>query len=270
MEVRYQFTDGRISTSSSRRGPKLSVDALLRAVPSLPIAIVHGRRASESYEHAVRILRDTAQRMALPFAYLLEQNGRIQEFDWSHSSHAHQPVMTQLDTFPTREALLERWMQALQLTAPKEIQTLRYPYYQMGKKPRYYQEADFFEVIVIDECHRGSAQETSEWRKVLKHFSSAVQIGLTATPLSTDTVQTDEYVGSPLYQYSLHMGINDGFLAPYRVRRVHIDSVSIDSVDAGADSSHPHPTQERDESVPTDNRQNETGEIAQDDDGERV
>ena len=80
--------------------------------------------------------------------------------------------------------------------------------------------ANFFQVIVVDECHRGSASEDSEWRKVLNHFSGAIQIGLTATPLSTETVQTDDYFGESLYSYSLRMGINDGFLAPYRVRRI--------------------------------------------------
>lgn len=83
-------------------------------------------------------------------------------------------------------------------------------------------QRNFFQVIIVDECHRGSAQETSAWREVLKHFSSAIQIGLTATPLSTDEVQTDEYFGHSIYKYSLRMGINDGFLAPYRVRRVLI------------------------------------------------
>src|SRR5947209_1235143 len=79
---------------------------------------------------------------------------------------------------------------------------------------------DFFDVIIVDECHRGSAQADSRWRVILEHCESAVQIGMTATPLSTEMVQTDEYFGRPIYSYSLRMGINDGFLAPYRVRRV--------------------------------------------------
>src|SRR5438876_4783649 len=79
---------------------------------------------------------------------------------------------------------------------------------------------DFFDVIIVDECHRGSAQDDSRWRVILEYFVSAVQIGMTATPLSTETVQTDEYFGKPIYSYSLRLGINDGFLAPYRVRRV--------------------------------------------------
>ena len=79
---------------------------------------------------------------------------------------------------------------------------------------------DFFDVVIVDECHRGSAQADSSWRAILEYFNSAVQIGLTATPLNTDDVQTDDYFGRSLYTYSLRTGINDGFLAPYRVRHV--------------------------------------------------
>ncbi len=79
---------------------------------------------------------------------------------------------------------------------------------------------DFFSLIVVDECHRGSAQDDSNWRAILGYFDAAVQIGLTATPLRTDNVQTYDYFGGPVATYSLRLGITDGFLAPYRVRRV--------------------------------------------------
>ena len=79
---------------------------------------------------------------------------------------------------------------------------------------------DFFDLIVVDECHRGSAGSGSSWRAILEHFSSATQVGMTATPKRDDTVDTYDYFGSPLYEYSLAQGIDDGFLAPYRVRRV--------------------------------------------------
>ena len=82
---------------------------------------------------------------------------------------------------------------------------------------------DFFDLIVIDECHRGSAAEDSAWREILEHFSSATQIGLTATPKETHYVSNIEYFGEPVYTYSLKQGIQDGFLAPYKVVRVHID-----------------------------------------------
>ncbi|EHK5474409.1 TPA: DEAD/DEAH box helicase family protein [Escherichia coli] len=82
---------------------------------------------------------------------------------------------------------------------------------------------DFFDLIVIDECHRGSASEDSAWREILDYFSSSTQIGLTATPKETHEVSSTDYFGDPVYVYSLKEGIEDGFLAPYKVVRVDID-----------------------------------------------
>lgn len=82
---------------------------------------------------------------------------------------------------------------------------------------------DFFDLIVIDECHRGSAAEDSAWREILDYFEGAVQIGLTATPKETKYVSNINYFGDPIYTYSLSQGINDGFLAPYKVVRIDID-----------------------------------------------
>jgi type I restriction enzyme R subunit len=82
---------------------------------------------------------------------------------------------------------------------------------------------DFFDLIVIDECHRGSAAEDSAWREILEYFSSATQIGLTATPKETEYVSNIHYFGEPVYTYSLKEGIRDGFLAPYKVVKVHFD-----------------------------------------------
>ena len=81
----------------------------------------------------------------------------------------------------------------------------------------------FFDLIVIDECHRGSAADDSAWREILEHFSGATQIGLTATPKETEYVSNAAYFGDPVYTYSLKEGIRDGFLAPYKVVKVHID-----------------------------------------------
>lgn len=81
----------------------------------------------------------------------------------------------------------------------------------------------FFDLIVIDECHRGSAAEDSAWREILDYFSSAMQIGLTATPKETEYVSNIHYFGEPVYTYSLKQGIRDGFLAPYKVIKVHVD-----------------------------------------------
>jgi len=82
---------------------------------------------------------------------------------------------------------------------------------------------DFFDLIVIDECHRGSAKEDSSWREILAYFKKATHIGLTATPKETKETSNAEYFGDPVYTYSLKQGIDDGFLAPYRVIRVAID-----------------------------------------------
>src|ERR1700686_5138137 len=81
----------------------------------------------------------------------------------------------------------------------------------------------FFDLIVIDECHRGSAADDAAWREILTYFSAATQIGLTATPKETEYVSNIHYFGSPVYTYSLRQGIADGFLAPYKVVKVHID-----------------------------------------------
>ncbi|ULB11865.1 DEAD/DEAH box helicase family protein [Cereibacter azotoformans] len=82
---------------------------------------------------------------------------------------------------------------------------------------------DFFDLIIIDECHRGSAAEDSAWREILDHFSGAVQIGMTATPKETEYTSNIAYFGAPAYSYTLRQGIRDGFLAPYKVIKVHID-----------------------------------------------
>ncbi len=82
---------------------------------------------------------------------------------------------------------------------------------------------DFFDLIVIDECHRGSAKEDSAWREILTYFQNATHIGLTATPKETNEVSNIEYFGEPVYTYSLKQGIDDGFLAPYRVVRITLN-----------------------------------------------
>ncbi|ESY07315.1 EcoAI/FtnUII family type I restriction enzme subunit R [Mesorhizobium sp. RSR565B] len=79
---------------------------------------------------------------------------------------------------------------------------------------------DFFDLIIVDECHRGSARSDSSWRGILEHFKPAYQLGMTATPLRDDNRDTYLYFGNPIYEYSLRQGIDDGFLAPYRVHRV--------------------------------------------------
>jgi len=99
----------------------------------------------------------------------------------------------------------------------------------------YYKEypKDFFDLIIIDECHRGAANEEGSWRAILDHFSPAVHLGLTATPKRNDNVDTYAYFGEPVYVYSLKDGINDGFLTPYRVKRIrtNLDELVLTSDD---------------------------------------
>jgi type I restriction enzyme R subunit len=349
VETPYVFTNGRvfIRESSTQHGRKLRVDALLRAAASLPIAVVQTIHAGQVREEVIRRLREYAHhRLTVPFAYLLEEDGTILEFDWSASD---EPVQTTLTALPSSDALWNRWAEALGLTEKQTKEALHYPYQLSNPKPRYYQEAainraiiavlqakrnmrpyrilltlatgtgktkiafqliwklkrtrairnvlyltdrdwllsqamdnefapfgdarqrilgeastsrdilfatyqamadsetnpglyhdfprDFFDVIIVDECHRGSAQADSTWRVILKHFESAVQIGMTATPLSTDDVQTDEYFGKTIYMYSLRTGINDGFLAPYRVRSILMGPKQEDTSQAEADKA---------------------------------
>lgn len=91
-----------------------------------------------------------------------------------------------------------------------------------GKPAPYFGEypSDYFDFIIIDECHRGGANDESNWRSILEYFSPAVQLGLTATPKRKDNVDTYKYFGEPVYIYSLKEGINDGFLTPFKVKRI--------------------------------------------------
>lgn len=100
--------------------------------------------------------------------------------------------------------------------------------------------ADFFDLVIVDECHRGSANEEGSWREILDYFGSAVQLGMTATPKRDDNVDTYRYFGEPVYQYSLKQGINDGFLTPYKVKRIttNIDEYIVSSEDKVVSGEH--------------------------------
>jgi type I restriction enzyme R subunit len=125
----------------------------------------------------------------------------------------------------------------------------------------YYKEypKDFFDLIIIDECHRGAANEAGSWRAILDHFSPAVHLGLTATPKRTDNVDTYEYFGEPVYVYSLKDGINDGFLTPYRVKRVrtNLDELVLtndDEIIKGEASQDVYETNDFDNKIVADQR----------------
>lgn len=113
---------------------------------------------------------------------------------------------------PTNASLFFTIFQTF-MSGPKKEDGTQTPYF--GEYPR-----DFFDFIVIDECHRGGANNESTWRDILEYFSPAVQLGLTATPKRKDNVDTYAYFGEPVYVYSLKEGINDGFLTPFKVKQV--------------------------------------------------
>ena len=100
------------------------------------------------------------------------------------------------------------------------------PYYQQWDK-------EFFDFIIIDECHRGGANDEGEWRQLMEWFDSAVQLGMTATPRRTVNANTYNYFGDPVYQYSLKQGIADGYLTPFRVKMAesNIDTYTYDEDD---------------------------------------
>lgn len=102
-------------------------------------------------------------------------------------------------------------------------QWVRYDLKEGEKQPYESYSPDFFDLIVVDECHRSSIIEDKEWHQILEYFSSATQVGLTATPKAVDGANNIEYFGEPIYTYSLRQGIEDGFLAPYRVTKCFLD-----------------------------------------------
>ena len=125
----------------------------------------------------------------------------------------------------------------------------------------YYNEypADFFDLIIIDECHRGAANNEGSWRAILEHFTSAVHIGLTATPKRTDNIDTYNYFGQPVYEYSLKDGINDGFLTPYRVKRIrtNLDELVLtgdDHIIKGESNQDVYETEDFDNKIVVDER----------------
>lgn len=103
---------------------------------------------------------------------------------------------------------------------------------------------DFFDLIIIDECHRGGANDEGNWRKILEYFKPAVQLGLTATPKRQGNVDTYRYFGEPVYSYSLKAGINDGFLTPFRIKRIasNIDNYTYEPDDDVEGEIDPHKT----------------------------
>lgn len=141
-----------------------------------------------------------------------------------------------LGKVPTSANVFFAIYQALISGADEETETLSEALETVQKdinsESGYYRQydPDFFDLIIIDECHRGGAKEDGNWAEILKYFSSAVHLGMTATPKNQDNINTYVYFGEPVYEYSLREGIEDGFLTPYKVKRIrtNLDELVID------------------------------------------
>ncbi len=144
VNVPYHYTQGRVIPNSVQRGKRLIIDALLRVEASLPVAVVHVQRSQESQEEAVRRVRSAAELICLPFAYIFTHQKDFIELDWLGGSFSDPQLRSAL---PTRQELQTRWFSALQLTDPKDMEVLSYPY-QPDVPPRYYQEAAINQAII--------------------------------------------------------------------------------------------------------------------------
>lgn len=164
---------------------------------------------------------------------------KLWESKWSRKGEARHPRVLYLSD---RNILVDKPMrdefsvfEEARLKIQGEAVKSRYIYFALyqamakdDRRPGLFKEfaRDFFDLVIVDECHRGSANDDSSWREILEYFEPAVQLGMTATPLRADNQDTYRYFGNPVYTYSLKQGIEDGFLAPYRVHRI------VPSVDA--------------------------------------
>lgn len=153
---------------------------------------------------------------------------------------------------PFRDAI---WRGQGEIKTSRDLLFASYQWMTTMQDGRYhYQDypVDFFDVIIVDECHRGSASEDSSWRQVLEYFTPAIQVGMTATPLRSKSVQTAQYFGEAVYTYALSRGIEDGFLAPYRVRRVLVgEQAQTPQQDASFSTPQSNPGPFKEEGVHT-------------------
>ena len=251
------FTKGRIIVRGKlvSRGKAKRADYVLYYKPNIPVALIEAKDNTHAVGDGTQQALNYAETLNIPFVFSSNGDGFV--FHDRTGASAEQETALALDAFPPPGDLWARYRawKGLAPESPEEEIVLQ-DYFDdaSGRTPRYYQvnainaayeiylglyqaitgpeehqkifrelSPDFFDLIVIDECHRGSAAEDSAWREILEYFSSATQIGLTATPKETHYVSNIEYFGKPVYTYSLKQGIQDGFLAPYKVIRVHID-----------------------------------------------
>ena len=220
----YHDVNGKEPRYYQRAVIDLVVEAYAKGVKRMMFVMATGTGKTYTAFQILHRLMQSANGNNLRILYLADRNVLIdQTMDQDFKPFGNKMIKIENRTASTSyEVFMSLYQQLVEYNLPPGAPQ---PYEQFNK--------NYFDVIMIDECHRGSAKKNSEWRQILDYFSGAVQIGMTATP--RDDADSDNsnisYFGEPLYTYSLKQGIEDGFLAPYRVTKVHIN------VDGGMDIS---------------------------------
>ena len=204
-----------------------AVEAVAKGMKRLLIVMATGTGKTFTAFQIIHRLRTSNNKLKVLFLadrnFLIDQtiNQDFKPFGKVMTKVAHHEIKNSYEIYMS---LYGQWVEYDKDSAKDEeeidVATKKQPYESLSK--------DFFDLIIVDECHRGSAREDSEWRKILEYFSSATQIGMTATPKKGGGADNAEYFckennGEPIYTYSLKQGIEDGFLAPYRVTQSFLD-----------------------------------------------
>ena len=220
----YHGTDGKEPRYYQRAVIDLVVEAYAKGLKPMMFVMATGTGKTYTAFQILYRLMQTTNGNNIRILYLADRNVLIdQTMDQDFKPFGNKMIKIENRTASTSyEIFMSLYQQLVQYNLPPDAPQ---PYEQFNR--------NYFDIIMIDECHRGSAKKNSEWRQILDYFSGAVQIGMTATPRDdTDSDNSNiSYFGEPLYTYSLKQGIEDGFLAPYRVTKVHIN------VDGGMDIS---------------------------------
>src|ERR1019366_1463079 len=206
----YGITLGRLE-GHGRRGKPLTADYVL-VFRNHKLAVVEAKAWDEALTAGVAQAKNYAGKLAVRYAYSTNGQG-IYGIDMAAGTEGDiaREDIRKKGKVPKNGSLFFTIFQTFMSGPPKD-----------GKPSPYFGEypPDFFDFIVIDECHRGGANDESNWRGILDYFAPAVQLGLTATPKRKDNVDTYAYFGDPVFIYSLKEGINDGFLTPFKVKQI--------------------------------------------------
>ena len=211
------YSDQNINTPRyyQRKAVNRSLDAIARGEKRLLLVMATGTgKTRTAFQIVYRLLQ---ARLANKVLYLADRNNLVDqsiEGDFSPLNSVIHKINYAADT-PTTISAYQVYFSLYQQLTDKEYDEKDEEETVMRLKSLF--RPDFFDMVIIDECHRGSAKKDSSWRKILEYFDSAIQLGMTATPKETDKVSNIDYFGEPVYIYKLKEGIDDGFLAPFRV-----------------------------------------------------